>query len=689
MNNPVREFMPFLPDWTAFLMYFIVFLILIIFIVIFDQKRKNYGVGYRELFHELKNAYKNHGSETFQYIKKYVFGQKKVSRMKYSGIMHMFIFYSMILLFIGTFLIFIEQDILKHLGVESIIQGSFYLIYEVILDLSGLFLIAGLLMALYRRLVIKPEYLNSSWLSYFILFSLLYISISGFMIEGIRLTLNPVDWAVFSFVGYGFSLLMKQADIQLLNQIYQWLWWSHFAVVMAFFIVVPLSVLKHIILIPLNLLLSPPRNPKAKMTTPFRLDEMEEDEMDESDDENEEDLQIGIACANDLTWKQKLNLAACINCGRCDSVCPAFASGRELSPRNLVQKIKSTFDHGLRINMVDLNANFFDTGLLTKNEVWSCTNCGACVEECPAMIHHVDYIMDLRRHLVNENKFDDKISNVFSSIDQNYNPLGMPSYKRNEWLVEMDVPLLEDNQNIDYLYWISDLGSYDPRVQSIVKSVIEILNHAEVKFAILTHEEKNCGELLKRMGEEGRYQIIAMENIEVLNNYDVKKILTHDPHTFNMFKNEYPDFGGEYEVIHHSVLIRQLLNENRISISSKQMERIVYHDPCNLSRWNNIFNEPREVLNSVSEYPLLEVTQSKDRTFCCGAGGGNYWYKVPEKNKISNIRLEQLAVVNPETIATGCPYCLMMLEDAVRTSDHDLKVLDIAEIVYQTLNEEK
>lgn len=676
MNNPVREYLPFMPEWTLYVMYpFLIVIFALIFIAV-NNKRKNFGFTFSELFSELAKVFKNNRQEIMERFATYVLGQKKVRRMRYTGIMHMFIFYSMILLFIGTFLIFLEQDVFRFFGVESFINGTFYIIYEIILDVSGLLLIAGLLMALYRRIVIKPEYVHSTWVSYFVLWSLLFIGVTGFVMEGIRLTLHPTDWGIYSFVGYSLSLFLKNLSAEFIGGIYASIWWSHFIVVMAFLLVVPVTALKHMILIPLNLILLPVRESKAKMTTPFNIYELE----DEEDDENGE-FKVGISCAEDLNWQQKLNLAACINCGRCESVCPAYASGRELSPRALVQKMKSSYDR-FSLNLQEQHTDYFESGLITENEVWSCTNCGACVEECPAMINHVDYIIDLRRHLVNENKLDDKKAAVFSSIDQNYNPLGLPSYKRNEWLAESGVPLLENKPEAEYLYWIGDMGSFDPRVQNVVKSVLGILEVAGIDFAILTHEEKYCGEILKRMGEEGRYQILAMENIEMLNSYGVKKIITHDPHTYNMLLNEYPEFGGKFEVIHHSVLMQKLLKEKAITIESKSMERIVFHDSCNLSRWNNIIDEPREVLSNVMEKELLEIEESKERTFCCGAGGGNYWYKVPEQEKISSIRLKQLSVVEPETIALGCPYCLLMLEDAVRTSDNAVKVRDIAEIVY-------
>lgn len=676
----MREYLPFMPGWTPYLMY--AFVILVAGILVWETKRKleNYGLSVSELINELKYAFKHRRKEIGRRLADQVLGQKKVRRMRDSGIMHMAIFYSMILLFFGTFLVFLEQDILRHFGVQSLIKGNFYLIYEAVLDLAGLLLIAGLGMAWYRRLIAKPSHVHSTWHNHFILGGLLFVAVTGFVMEGIRLTLHPVPWGGFSFVGHAISALFTDVPSSKLATVYQMIWWSHLVVVMLLFVILPVSVLKHLVLIPLNLVLQPDGKAKAKMTTPFKITELEEAD-------GEEELEIGIACADDLDWKQKLNLAACINCGRCESVCPAHASGRELSPRLLVQKVKNSFDR-IAVNAEAQKENYFAAGVLSENEVWSCTNCGACVEECPASIHHVDLIIDLRRHLVAQNKLDNQKIALFNNLDQNFNPLGLPSYKRNDWLAEMNVPLLENHPTAEYLYWIGDLGSYDPRVQNVVKSVIGILQAAGVDFAVLTHEEKNCGEVLKRMGEEGRFQLLAMENIETLTAYGVRKIITHDPHTYSIVKHEYPEFEGHFEVIHHSVFINQLLKEKRIAVNTTTKEKIVFHDSCNLSRWNGIAEEPRSALSHVMENPLLEIEESRERTFCCGAGGGNYWYKVPEKEKISSIRLNQLTVAEPETIALGCPYCLMMLEDAARTSDRDVKIRDLAEIIFENIEKQ-
>lgn len=684
MQQIMREYLPFLPAWTLYLMY-AVFLAVIIFVIwAASNKIRNYGIDLKELWSELRKQYKEHGKEIISRIIQNIMAQRKVRRDKYSAIMHISIFYGMIFLAIGTTLVFIEQDILKHLGVESLLKGNFYLIYEFILEIAGLLLVIGLGMALFRRLVIKPNHLHSSRESYFLLLCLLYIGISGFVLESIRLTLNPVEWGIYSFVAYGISqvLISFQPSAENLGSVYVGLWWSHLCVAFAFIAILPITFLKHIILIPLNQFLLPVDREKAKLTTPFNIMDLEA-----QDDEEEEELQVGIACAADLNWKQKLNLAACVNCGRCESACPAHASGRELNPRLLVQKLKNSFDK-ITVNLEEQKTNYFESGLLTDDEIWSCTNCGACMEECPAQVQHVDYILDLRRHLVAENKLDNQKTALFNNLDQNFNPLGLPSYKRNEWLAAMGVPLIEENPTAEYLYWVGDLGSYDPRIQNVVKSFVEILKTAKVDFAIFTQEEKNDGEITKRMGEEGRAQLIAMENVELLNSYEVKKIITHDPHAYNMLKHEYRDFGGEYEVFHHSVFLEQLIRENRVPLKTKTNERIVFHDSCNLSRWNNIFEEPRKVLQSVMEQPVLEIKESKDKTSCCGAGGGNYWYKVPEQEKISNNRMKQLSVVDPETIALGCPFCLMMLEDSARTMEKDVQIKDLAEVVYENMEKQ-
>ena len=676
MNGVQREFMPFLSPWVQPVMYVMAFIAIGVMFRGFYLKKSYYGIEAGKFGKELFETVKTHFNQVTSNLLRYILGHQKVIRFKYPGVMHLFIFFGMLVLFLGTFLIFIDHDFLRFLGIASIMSGSFYLVWEWLLDLFGLLLIVGLLLAIFRRLFFRPFYVQNQLQNFVILVGLLYVAVSGFIIEASRLTLEPVAWAPYSFIGYGISKLLAGLSLNetFLTTSYQFLWWSHLLIALSLIAAIPFTVLKHLVLIPFNLPFLSDLRPKAKLTTPFNILEWAETDY-------EEDVTIGLSQEGDFNWRQKLHIASCVNCGRCESVCPSYASGRELSPRALMQNISLQFDKPMQRQDCE---DFFKKGVVSEEQVWGCTNCGACVEECPAMLNHIDYLIDFRRFLLSINLCDEQKTNILSRLDQNFNPYGIPSYKRSDWLHELEIPTLEENPDAEVLYWVGCAGSYDTRVRSVVTSLIGIMRRTGIDFAILGYEEKCCGEVAKRMGEEGRFQLIANENVQLLNGYGVKTIVTHCPHCYNTLKYEYTEFGGKFEVLHHTELINKLIEDQRLRLGSKLKQKITYHDPCNLSRLNGIISEPRKILSQVISTPLIETRLSQDRTFCCGAGGGNFWYNVPEQERISQIRLKQLNVNEPETLAVACPFCMVMFEDNIRTMGNDhLKVKDIAEIVFE------
>ena len=430
-------------------------------------------------------------------------------------------------------------------------------------------------------------------------------------------------------------------------------------------------------------------------------------EMAEDDDA---EPQMGIATVKDLDWKRCLELDACINCGRCERVCPAHVAGRELSPRLLVQGLKKTLQAppvslGMkRAEASDLvldedsveegeGADVFTDGVITENAAWSCLNCGACMEECPASIHHVEYTLDLRRHLFSKGEIMDKQAALLSAVERNGNPYAMPSYERMEWLLDDGIPDIEDNPDADYIFWVGCAGAYGQRNQEVTRAIIRVLQAAGVNFAILA-EEKCCGEVVKRLGEEGRFQLLAMENVQYLEPYADKTFLTACPHCYNTLLHEYKDFGLDLKVIHHTELFAQLMKEGKLALNAHdaKLAHIAYHDPCNLGRMNGIYDAPRTVIQDVPGAALVEPEKCRDMSFCCGAGGGNAWFNVPEKEKISSLRLREICEsAHPDVLAVACPYCLAMFDDAVKTEgmEKELAVKDIAELIADCLSADK
>lgn len=407
---------------------------------------------------------------------------------------------------------------------------------------------------------------------------------------------------------------------------------------------------------------------------PFKLSEVMEGKVDASE------IKIGVSQVSEFAEYEKLSYDSCVEIGACESSCPATAAGRPLSPRILVRKVSllSTQEGGEKL--VDPLAS------IGEDELWSCTTCGACVHSCPVAVKHLDIIYDLRRNLVSNGKIDKDKSTLLQNLTQNQNPYGFNSSSRADWARDQGIDLFSSNPNAEYLYWVGCVSSFDQRAQNIAKSLSKILKHAGVSFAILGNDEICNGDPARRLGEEGRYQEMAYQNIERLNSLGAKKIIATCPHCFNTIKNEYPLFGGKYEVIYHTQLISDLIKSGKVKISKEKVNEIsiTLHDACYAARYNNIFDEPREVLEATGS-KLHEMGRCKDKTFCCGAGGSNYWYKVPQQRSIAGIRTEEAENTGASTIATECPFCMSMFEDSTRVANSKMKVRDVAELVADSL----
>ncbi len=411
--------------------------------------------------------------------------------------------------------------------------------------------------------------------------------------------------------------------------------------------------------------------PLWELRVPFKLSEVMEGKVDPSN------VTVGVSKMSEFPKYEKLSYDSCVEIGACESACPATAAGRPLSPRIVVRKA----------SLLGQESGDPDPfGKIKEEELWSCVTCGACVQSCPVAVKHLDVIYDLRRNLVNTGKLDKDKATMLQNLVQNQNPYGFNSSSRADWARDQGIDTLATNPSAEYLYWVGCVSSFDQRAQNVAKALSKILKKAGISFAILGTEEMCTGDPARRLGEEGRYQELAFQNIERLNNYKVKKIITSCPHCFNALKNEYPVFGGNYTVIHHSQLISDLIKEGKIKVKLKASS-LTLHDACYAARYNSIFEEPREALSATTD-DLREMHRIKDKTFCCGAGGSNYWYKVPnQKRTITSIRTEEAQRTGAKTLATECPFCLSMFEDSMRTSTSPMAVRDLAEIVAEEIND--
>ena len=413
--------------------------------------------------------------------------------------------------------------------------------------------------------------------------------------------------------------------------------------------------------------------PLAAMKTPFNLADVMSGKIDASQ------IAMGVGKVSDFETAHRLTFDSCVEIGACEAACPATAAGRPLSPRVLVRKV-SLLARGPDGGGADPLAT------VGEDELWSCTSCGACVSSCPVSVKHLDVIYELRRYLVAKGKLDKEKSARLESLGQNQNPYGVKNSTRGDWARGLEVETLASNPKAEYLYWVGCVSSFDQRAQRIARALTKILKQAGVSFAILGNEEMCVGDPARRLGEEGRYQELAFQNIEKLNSYGVKKIIATCPHCFNALKNEYPQFGGNYEVLYHTQLISDLIRSGKVKVPADKIRKIsvTLHDACYASRYNNVFDEPREILEaSVSD--IREMGRRKEKTFCCGAGGSNYWYKVPQQRSIAAIRTEEAKSTGAEAIATESPFCLSMFDDTTKVMNTGMNVKDVAELVAECL----
>jgi Fe-S oxidoreductase len=479
-------------------------------------------------------------------------------------------------------------------------------------------------------------------------------------------------------------------------------WWVHMVTVFSFMVFVPQSKQAHELFAMFNIFFKK-TGPVGKLKT-----------IDFEDEEAEE---FGVGKIENFTQQQLIDLYACAECGRCTNMCPASVTGKTLSPMQLIVKMRdhltekgaaitsrspwmprSVFGSSVAISglaaqetaaAIEMPSLIGD--VITEEELWACTTCRNCEDQCPVANEHVDKIIDLRRYLVlTEGNVPQEASRYFQNIERQSNPWGLNRKERMNWrdkLDDIEVPTVDEVSEFEYLFWVGSMGSYDKRSQKIVQSFAKIMNVAGIKFAILGNNERNSGDNARRMGNEFLFQQLCQENIANFQSYGVKKIVTIDPHAFNTFKNEYPEFGLESEVYHHTELIWKWIQDGLINPVKEVKEAIAYHDSCYLGRYNNIYDIPRQILTSIPGVKVLEMERNKQDSMCCGAGGGMMWIEEKQGKRINVKRTEQALSVNPSMIGSSCPYCLTMLSDGTKAKEveEQVKTMDIAEIVERSL----
>jgi Fe-S oxidoreductase len=598
-------------------------------------------------------------------VAKHVLGQARTLSQAYPGVMHATMFWGFLALFMGTALATIDYDITLPLFGYKLLKGSFYLAYETVLDLFGLFFVIGLGMAVYRRFVVRSPRVDPEARFANVLLLLFLINVSGFVMEASRLAVVQPAWARWSPVGDALAQLMLGAGMSegAIRATHLGVWLFHATISLAFIAVIPFSYMAHLVTTTLNIFFSK-LGPRGAIRPIENIEEAES---------------LGVSKLEEFSWKRRLDFDACLECGRCQAACPAYMAGSALSPKRVIVKLKRHL-HG------QLPGPIHGT-LIQPEELWACTTCMACVQECPAFIDIVDTIIDLRRYLaLSEGALPSTAPQSLQNIQRAGNPWGLPPAERLAWAEGLDVPVLEAGQEVEYLYWVGCSASYDKRNQAIARAVVKILKAAGVSFGVMA-EERCHAEVGRRLGEEYLYQTVQQENIEALKQYRFKTIVTHCPHCFNTIKNEFPQFGGDYEVLHHSVVIRDLIASGRITPTKRMEARLAFHDSCYLGRYNGIMEAPRDVAKAVPGLQVVDPPRNRERGLCCGGGGGHMWMEVPAEKRVNIIRTEELLEQKPDVIGTACPFCLAMVDlgRKVKEAEATVQVKDISELVADSL----
>ena len=598
-------------------------------------------------------------------VAKHALGQARTLSQAYPGIMHAIMFWGFLALFMGTVLATIDYDITLPFWGYKLLKGRFYLFYETVLDLFGLFFVIGLGMAVWRRFVLRPPRVDPTARFAGVLALLFVINVSGFVLEACRLAVTHVWWAPWSPVGWALGQGMLAAGLGegALRGTHLAVWLGHAALSLFFVAIIPYSYFVHLVTTPLNIFFS-------KLTPRGAIPKIENIEEAES---------LGISKLEEFSWKRRLDFAACVECGRCQAACPAYVAGTALSPKQIIVKLKRHM-HGQAPGPIHGE-------LIKPEELWACTTCMACVEECPAFIDIVDTIIDLRRYLtLSEGALPSTAPQSLQNMQRAGNPWGLPAGERLAWAQGLDVPVMAPGKEVEYLYWVGCSASYDKRNQAIARSVVAILKKAGVSFGVM-QEERCHGEVARRLGEEYLYQTVTTENVEHINQYKFEKVITHCPHCFNTIKNEFPQFGGTYEVLHHSQVIDELVARGRIKPTKPVDGTVVFHDSCYLGRYNGIMGAPRRAAAAVPGLSVIDPPNARERGLCCGGGGGHMWMEVKSAKRVNIIRTEELLATGARTVATACPFCLAMLDlgRKVVGAEERLAVKDVSELVAESL----
>ncbi|MBL7663726.1 MAG: 4Fe-4S dicluster domain-containing protein [Bacteriovoracaceae bacterium] len=602
---------------------------------------------------------------------KTIFLQGKVKRDSFVGFFHAMIFYGFIILWIATDLVAVHYD-----TPFKVFQGTTYIVISFLADIGGVTILLGLMFAFYRRYILKPSYLAATKpkQELYMYITLAVLTLVGFALEGIRIlgTGMPINESVWSPVGWFLASAIQKMAMpeETLAGLYRGLWFFHMVNTMVFVASIPFSKFLHILSLPFASLITPER--RGAILKPMNF----EDDTKET---------FGLGKLSEMTAKNRLDTISCVECGRCTQVCPANLAEKPLNPKTIITKARDAAAGLTKGQDVD----FWEKNLYEMNELDACTTCGACMEECPANIEHVDIIMNLKRYkALTLGTLPPAAADAANKIKVNGNPWGIAQDDRFKWADGMDVPVIETGKKVDYLYYVGCAGSYDASNQKVVKDTVMMLKKAGVSFAVMGKTEKCNGDPVRRFGDEYTFFELAIENIANMKQYQFDKVVTHCPHCLHTIGKEYAKFeNGSFDTVHHTELLADLVNTGKLKPTKVVQSELTFHDPCYLGRHHGAYNPPREILNSIPGVKLKEMEKNKDKALCCGMGGGNMWYEINQGKHLAENRLDHIAETTVNKLATSCSYCMINFNSSkgLNNKTENLEVEDVASILAKSV----
>jgi len=601
--------------------------------------------------------------------------QKNVLRKAAPGIAHACIFWGFLIITVGTTEMLIE-GIFHGANLASVIGLKVYGSYLQIADLFTLLVLCGIAFGFFRRLVLRPKYLATGPDALMILVFTAALMLTLFGLNAFRIALDPNgSLSELLFLSSFFAEWVFNAELTY-GQMYfgqEFFYWGHVGMVLGFLVYIPGSKHLHVLAAIPNVFFQQLDIPKP---------------MEKTDLEDENAESFGVGKINELHWKNVLDLFACTECGRCEEVCPADITGKPLSPARLVHDFRhelleqsQSLISGYRAKETPTLPNIIREGsAITGDVIWACTSCRACEEVCPVNIEQVDLIFEARKaKVLMEADFPSELATPFRNLENNYTPWNFGHDTRTDWCESLGVRQMADHPNAEVLYYVGCAGSFDDRAKKVATAIVKLLQKANVDFAILGKEEKCTGDPARRAGNEYLAQMLIKENVATLNKYKPRKILAACPHCFNILKNEYPQFGAQYDVVHHSTFLMDLVKQGKL-IPNKSSGTVTYHDSCYLGRWNGNYDDPREILRAAG-LEVREMKRSRNNGLCCGAGGARMFMEETIGKRINIERTEEAIATKVETIAVACPFCTTMLTDGTKAKGVEIQVKDIAEIL--------